>query len=206
MSERATEPSSVDEKEARPDNGSALEESPGTRSVVAEWTFGRRSTEVDDPLLSCLAALTRLLGRPTSPQALTAGLPLSEGKLTPELFARAAERAGLSARLLRRPLASIDDLVLPCVLLLRDRRAVVMVRRDGAGGVEIVLPESGDGTTVIAEKELDERYTGYAFFARPALGFLQRDRELSPSGAGIGSGPSSCANGRSMPRSCLRPP
>lgn len=178
MSERATEPSSVDEKEARPDNGSALEESPGTRSVVAEWTFGRRSTEVDDPLLSCLAALTRLLGRPTSPQALTAGLPLSEGKLTPELFARAAERAGLSARLLRRPLASIDDLVLPCVLLLRDRRAVVMVRRDGAGGVEIVLPESGDGTTVIAEKELDERYTGYAFFARPALGFLQRDREL----------------------------
>lgn len=178
MSERATEPSSVDEKEARPDNGSALEESPGTRSVVAEWTFGRRSTEVDDPLLSCLAALTRLLGRPTSPQALTAGLPLSEGKLTPELFARAAERAGLSARLLRRPLASIDDLVLPCVLLLRDRRAVVMVRRDGAGGVEIVLPESGDGTTVIAEKELDERYTGYAFFARPALGFLQRDHEL----------------------------
>lgn len=178
MSERATEPSSVDEKEARPDNGSALEESPGTRSVVADWTFGRRSTEVDDPLLSCLAALTRLLGRPTSPQALTAGLPLSEGKLTPELFARAAERAGLSARLLRRPLASIDDLVLPCVLLLRDRRAVVMVRRDGAGGVEIVLPESGDGTTVIAEKELDERYTGYAFFARPALGFLQRDREL----------------------------
>lgn len=178
MSERATEPSSVDEKEARPENSSALEESPGTRSVVAEWTFGRRSTEVDDPLLSCLAALTRLLGRPTSPQALTAGLPLSEGKLTPELFARAAERAGLSARLLRRPLASIDDLVLPCVLLLRDRRAVVMVRRDGAGGVEIVLPESGDGTTVIAEKELDERYTGYAFFARPALGFLQRDREL----------------------------
>ncbi|MCS7267634.1 MAG: type I secretion system permease/ATPase [Geminicoccaceae bacterium] len=180
MSERVGEPNGMDEGPARRDGGPPLEADAIGRPVAPamEWPPARRGSESDDPLLACLVALTRLLGRPTSPQALTAGLPLVGGKLTPELFPRAAERAGLSARLLRRPLDAIDDVLLPCVLLLKDRGAVVMVRRDGSGAVEVVLPETGHGSTILPETELADRYIGYAFFARPAVGFLQRDREL----------------------------
>ena len=57
-----------------------------------------------DPLLDCLVELTRIYGRPSTRAALVAGLPLEKGKLTPSLFARAAGRSGLSAKVLRRPL------------------------------------------------------------------------------------------------------
>lgn len=131
----------------------------------------------DDSLLMALVALTHLLERPTSAQALTAGLPLVDGRLTPELFVRAARRAGLSAQLLRRPLSAIGDLVMPCVLLLADGRACVLARRT-ARGFEVVVPETGLGRRELAEAELAACYGGYAFFARPEIGFAQRDREL----------------------------
>ena len=51
--------------------------------------------DADDPLLDCLHVITRLHGRPVSTAALVAGMPLEEGKLTPSLFIRAAERHGL---------------------------------------------------------------------------------------------------------------
>ena len=45
-----------------------------------------------DPLLDCLVQLTRIHGRPSTHAALTAGLPLSKGLLTPSLFVRAHPR------------------------------------------------------------------------------------------------------------------
>ena len=47
----------------------------------------------DDPLLGCLVDITRLHGNPHTPQALSAGLPLVNNRLTPSLLARAAARA-----------------------------------------------------------------------------------------------------------------
>ena len=64
-----------------------------------------------DPLLDCLVELTRIHGRPSTRAALIAGLPLEKGVLPPSLFARAASRAGLSAKVVRRPLARIDDVL-----------------------------------------------------------------------------------------------
>ena len=71
--------------------------------------------------------LSRLHQRAKSAQALTAGLPLLDGCLSPALFVRAAARAGINARLVRRPLESISAAVLPVVLLLNERRAVVLL-------------------------------------------------------------------------------
>jgi ATP-binding cassette subfamily C protein LapB len=142
-----------------------------------EWTAPPEAA-VEDPLLDCLVSLTHLLERPTSPQALTAGLPLPEdGRLTPELFIRGAARAGLSARLLKRAIERIDDLALPAVLLLEGRGACVLVGRVGAGELEIVVPETGRGTIRIATADLAARYSGYALFARPEVGFDHRDPE-----------------------------
>jgi ATP-binding cassette subfamily C protein LapB len=131
------------------------------------------ASTADDPLLGCLLALTRLHNRPVSADTLTAGLPLVEHCLTPELFIRAAQRVGFSAKLVRRPLDKISDLVLPAVLLLRDRQACVLVgRRDGKA--QIILPESDIGTQDIALDDLHQRCTGYAIFMRPAYRFDAR--------------------------------
>src|SRR5690242_3110225 len=67
----------------------------------------------DDPLLGCLEFVVKALGRSTPAHALVAGLPLAAGRLTPALYVRAAERAGMSAKAVRRTLDEISDLTLP---------------------------------------------------------------------------------------------
>ena len=62
------------------------------------WSLPAGHAETEDPLLDCLAILAQLLERPTSPQALKAGLPLADGRLTP-----AARGAGRRARRPQRP-------------------------------------------------------------------------------------------------------
>ncbi|MFO1070679.1 MAG: type I secretion system permease/ATPase [Geminicoccaceae bacterium] len=123
---------------------------------------------IDDPLLLCLVTLTELHGRPLSPQALTAGLPVPEdGRLTPDLAVRAAARAGLHARLLRRPLRRIDRLALPAILLEQDDGACVLTALDADGTATIALPETGRGIVRTSLAELERRYAGWALFAHP---------------------------------------
>ncbi|MFL5337139.1 MAG: type I secretion system permease/ATPase [Geminicoccaceae bacterium] len=136
-------------------------------AAPATWNVSRDSAAADDPLLACLVALTRLRGRPTSASALVAGLPLQHGQLTPELFARAAARAGLAARSLRRKLDAIDPLSLPCVILLEERQACVLLRL-GPDSCSVVLPDTGFGAVELPRGELTARYAGFALFAQPA--------------------------------------
>ncbi len=73
------------------------------------------SKEHDDPLLSALISLCKVMQVPKTADALVSGLPLADNRLTPEYFPRAAERAGLSAGLIKRPLSKLSNLVLPAV-------------------------------------------------------------------------------------------
>src|SRR5690606_27528060 len=97
-----------------------------------------------------------------------------KSRLTPELFARAAARAGLSSRIVKRPLGKISPLVMPAVLLLRDGNACVLVGRSPGGMLRVIQPESGEGECELAEQELEASYTGYAIFVRPAFRFDAR--------------------------------
>lgn len=126
-----------------------------------------------DPLLASLVHLTRLLGTPWSAEALAAGLPVPESGLTPELMLRAAERAGLAAQVVARPLADISALVLPVVLLLDERRACILLARHADGRAQVLLPESG-GVRDIDLDELGGRYCGYAVFVQPQPRFDAR--------------------------------
>ena len=85
---------------------------------------------MNDPLAACLAVAARLYGQPVSAEALTAGLPLDEGRLTPALAGRAAERAGLTARVVKIALPDINPALLPVILLAKDRSACVLVKQD----------------------------------------------------------------------------
>jgi ATP-binding cassette subfamily C protein LapB len=98
--------------------------------VTDAWRRSDDAEAIDDPLTDCLIQLCRLYNLPATRTALRAGLPLVDNRLTVELFPRAAERAGLAARLVKRPLGRMTGLELPAVLLLVDGRACVLAALD----------------------------------------------------------------------------
>ncbi|WP_249684610.1 MULTISPECIES: type I secretion system permease/ATPase [Pseudomonas] len=121
----------------------------------------------DDPLLDGLLILCKLHGCTASRAGLSAGLPLPEQRLSLELLPRAAARAGLQARVLRRELGAISALNLPVLLLLKDGRCAVL-RRWGDDGRALILPcEAEGGEQWVSRQELLEAYAGEALFARP---------------------------------------
>ncbi|MGR8952436.1 MAG: type I secretion system permease/ATPase [Gammaproteobacteria bacterium] len=132
--------------------------------VIATTTrIPPHAVKTDDPLLHALVAVCKLLHTPHSEDALTAGLPLVDGKLTLPLFIRAAERAGLSAGYVKRPLDKISNLVLPAVLLLKHDKTCILLKKEN-DLCRLLLPESGSGEKTISVNELAEEYTGAAIF------------------------------------------
>ncbi len=131
-----------------------------------DWTPGSDPDLHHDPLADCLELLTRLHGRPVSRTAIRAGLPLVENRLTVELFPRAAERAGMSSRILQRKLDAIAPLELPVILLLDDHRACILTTIEG-DICTLLQPESGMGESHLPRQELAALYSGYAIFVRP---------------------------------------
>lgn len=152
----------------------------GETENAADWQINLSEvTRADqDPLLGCLAALTKLFDDPRTPDALIYGLPLEDNKLTPSLFVRAAERVGISARITNRKLENIPDVVLPCVILLNGRRACVLLERDN-GRAKVIFPETGEGTDSLPLKELEDLYVGYAILTRPNFKYrVDKDEKL----------------------------
>ncbi|PSS50726.1 type I secretion system permease/ATPase [Pseudomonas sp. BBP2017] len=121
----------------------------------------------DDPLLDGLLILCKLHGCTLSRAGLSAGLPLAQQRLSLDLLPRAAARAGLQARVLRRELEAISALNLPVLLLLKQGRCAVL-RRWGDDGKALILPsEAEGGEQWVSRQELAEAYSGEALFARP---------------------------------------
>jgi ATP-binding cassette subfamily C protein LapB len=143
---------------------------------VDSWRVDPRATH-DDPLLECLVEMTRVHGVPATAQALSAGLPLVDQRLTPALLPRAAARARLSARLVRRPVAEIPDDILPAILLLHGERACLLLEAR-QGKYLISHPELGAGAVEISAEELAQDYTGMACYVRPQFRFDARSPEV----------------------------
>ena len=76
-----------------------------------------------DPLLECVVAIAQIYDITTTPQALSAGLPLESNRVTPALLPRVAARAGLTAKIARRSLDELRPGLLPAILLLQDNQA-----------------------------------------------------------------------------------
>jgi len=133
------------------------------------WKQPRKTAYDQDPLLASLVELSAFLGYPHSRDALIAGLPLEEEGLSPALAVRSLERAGFVASLSRRRIDEIPTPTLPCVLLLDNKEACLLIERRASGKLVAMLPETGRGEIELDAKELSARHTGYVIFAKQAF-------------------------------------
>lgn len=155
------------------------EKSSSPSNKQAEWERAHQARAHHDPLLECLVIVARQHGRPSTHDALAAGLPLENHLLTPSLFARAARRAGLASKIVRRKLELIDDAFLPVVLLLEGRQACLLMgwdeKRENA---RVAMPDLGEAGVEMPLQELAARYTGSAILVRPKFHFDLRAPEV----------------------------
>jgi ATP-binding cassette subfamily C protein LapB len=119
----------------------------------------------DDSLLTSLAVITRLLGRPCTAQQLSSGLPLVDQKLTPSLLSRAASRAQCSARIVRRSLGGWSRAILPAILFLNNQRACVLIQEHPKFYV-VHYAEAAEPVEV-PRADLEAEYSGLACFVQP---------------------------------------
>ncbi len=126
-----------------------------------------------DPLVECLLTLSSYHGRATTREALIAGLPLEERRLTPSLFGRAAASVGLDSRILRAPLADLNASLLPAVLLLNGKRACLLMAV-AEGQCRVIWPELRETQVEISLAELEAQYSGISIMVRPKFRFDNR--------------------------------
>ncbi|GJL86106.1 MAG: ABC transporter [Micavibrio sp.] len=137
-------------------------------------TDGGTALEVDalDPLLECLVFLTSHFGRAKSAEALTAGLAYDANGMGPNLFCEAAERLGLSAKIVKREsVKRVPSSVLPAVLILKDGHVCVLLSlSSNSKKAKIFSPET-KAVREISVKDLKKDYAGYAIFIHPRSEF-----------------------------------
>jgi ATP-binding cassette subfamily C protein LapB len=121
-----------------------------------------------DSLADALLFLAAHHGRALSREALLAGLPILNGRLTPALFERAARRAGLETEAVKRSLADIPALVLPAILMIHDGSTRILLATDHrAKKATVVDPSHGGRPKALPFDALATGYLGYAFLVRP---------------------------------------
>ena len=132
----------------------------------AQWAINPSQRLNSDPLLDSLVLLCEHFGNPCSAEALTAGLPVTGSELTPELLPQAAARGGLSAKLVRKGLNELPAMLLPCILILKDKSACVLQELNLEENKAIVsLPETG-GEERLTIEALESSFLGYIFLIK----------------------------------------
>lgn len=131
-------------------------------------------------LLEALVLFINRYYRPISKESLSAALPVQPQQSVPDLlnatqssttFARAAKRAGLKSRLIKRPLKHISELHLPLILILADANCCILEAFDtDKNRAKVIYPEGEEGLEEWVDLEkLSEVYLGYAFLIKKEI-------------------------------------
>jgi ATP-binding cassette subfamily C protein LapB len=159
------------------DASSPVEESPGVS--LPESSAGGRD-EVADSLVGSLILIARSHGLQLTRDAALAGLPVEDGRLTPNLVGRAAQRAGMTSRIVNRNPQALKDALLPAILLLKGDEAWVLAGWNTDKSVARVIdPELGDALIEVPLGQLNDRYSGRAIYVRPEFRIDARAPRLS---------------------------
>lgn len=122
--------------------------------------------------------VAKMQQRNFSLEALLAGLPLEGKDLSPELFHRAAERAGFLTKVVHKKLDEIESDHLPLIALLKDDQAVLISKFLEKGKVELILPQGQE--QVIDLEELEEKSLSQFIFLKALPRMEHRQDDLIP--------------------------
>lgn len=132
---------------------------------------------MQDPLLNSLVYVSKYYGLLNSPETLINGFPLQEGKLTPSLIPRVADRAGLTAQEQHQDLEAISTLVLPVILLLKDNQSCVLLAFDkDKQQAEVVY--NHEEVKRISHSELSKQFSGRFFLLKKKYHFDDRSPDV----------------------------
>ena len=81
-----------------------------------------------DPLYHSLDLILKLKGVSKTAQEVLAGLPIEDHRVPIKTFVRAANRVGIRAQIKKIPLKKVVTRSLPAILLLREDKAVYVMR------------------------------------------------------------------------------
>ncbi|QEP44643.1 type I secretion system permease/ATPase [Ectothiorhodospiraceae bacterium BW-2] len=118
-----------------------------------------------DPLLELLVFASHRFHRPFSRAALTAGLPLSQGRLTPETFRRAAHYAGIETHSLIGGKELLTQIELPAVVFIEQQRPSLLTAIVGSE-VELYDPEAA-ALRQLPLSELEQLFAGQLITLKP---------------------------------------
>lgn len=144
--------------------------------------LGQTDSLPSHELMDCLLLVAHLEGRTSSKASVSAGLPLEDGKLTPILFNRAANRAGLASTMLSRRLDKIPLEVLPAILILSSGTAIVLTAIDTELGIATVQDAETQQHIQVDYKQLEAEYSGHVFYLRPMQQFDSRTPKIYKNG------------------------
>ncbi len=119
-----------------------------------------------DSFVEALVYITAHFGHARSAPALTAGLPVHKTGMTPKLFCTAAERAGFRARILKRAVDRIPSEVLPAVVILKNKKAMVLLEKQDKGMLRLFDPLTRQEKAV-SVRSLKAESSGYAIYIKP---------------------------------------
>ncbi len=142
-----------------------------------------------DPLLDCLVTFTALYHEPHSAASLVDGLPTQEGYGFAKLysadqassnFSRASKRAGLISKVVHKELDEISNLMLPCIITLKNSNACILESIDEEHKkAKIIYPELPDSEEWISLDKLKENYLGFAFLLKKKYSYDNLDEHTT---------------------------
>lgn len=139
-------------------------------------------------LLEALLALAALYHQEVTEEIVLAGLPVDpddpklfepDPQRSRSLFSRAAEKAGFTSTLDKKPLRKIAANLLPCILMLEEEQACILLEFDREMEyARILIPDVPEREGWIAIGELEREYVGYCFLMKKTFGYsLEEERE-----------------------------
>lgn len=127
-----------------------------------------------DSLLESLVFIAKYYQRSTSKASLTSGFTIHNNTMSVDNFILSSKRIGLISKIVTRKLENISSLALPSVLLLKNKKACVLVDIEG-DMVKIILPDFSDGENngeaTISIAQLKDEYLGSILLVKPEYNF-----------------------------------
>lgn len=112
--------------------------------------------DAGDPILNCVRYLARAWKKTDSAAYLTAGLPLTDGRMTNDLIPAAFARIGVSVHTAHRPLRDLAEFEMPAIISGGAAGVLVVLRRESRKAYRCFDPASG-GERLVDVRELKPR-------------------------------------------------